>query len=166
MASTTRRADAKAPSCRLWDRGTGWSCVQALPAVGSPTQNKISLPPAALALFRMGDRPGSLKSHPFVSTNTPSLGPGRVLTVSRLKPRRVTGFSSVWEPQALIPRPGSFCVPEKRLPAHLDLRLPRAQQPGMESAGFSDLARCALAPICCPSGQLAGGSGEGWGAPP
>ena len=89
------------------DPATGWSHVQALPAMGSPAQNKISSPHASLARFRRGDRPRSLSLHPFVSTNTLSLGAGSVLTVNRLKPRRVTGFFSVWKPRPLIPHPGS-----------------------------------------------------------
>ena len=89
------------------DPATGWSRVQALPAMGSPAQNKISSPHSSLARFRRGDRPRSLSLHPFVSTNTLSLGAGSVLTVNRLKPRRVTGFFSVWKPRPLIPHPGS-----------------------------------------------------------
>lgn len=54
MASMTRCANAKAPSCHLWDCGIGWSRVQALPAMGSPAQNKISSPQASLAQFRRG----------------------------------------------------------------------------------------------------------------
>lgn len=110
MASSTRCADAKAPSCHLRDCGTGWSHMQALPAMGSPAQNKISSPQASLARFRRGDSPGSLSLHPFVSTNTPSLGAGGVPTVNRLKPRRVTGFSSVWKARPLIPHPGSVSL--------------------------------------------------------
>lgn len=61
--------------------------------------------------------------------------------------------------------PSGLCVPEKWLPAHLDLRPPRAQLPSTESAGFSDLARYALAPSAAPADSWPGVPGRGGGLP-
>ncbi|CAI9158750.1 unnamed protein product [Rangifer tarandus platyrhynchus] len=132
--------------------------------MGLPAQNKISSPQASLARFRKGDRPGSLSLHPLVSTDHSQLGSWRGPHSEQAETKESYWFFQCVEGPA-SDSPSGLCVPEKWLPAHLDLCPSRAQLPGTESAGFNDLAQYALAPSVAPADSRPGVPGRGGGLP-